>query len=59
MSPIPSPIPDHWERAGIGRGLDSGQTADYLPEDDAVSLEGSEVSTDPGTDTTAGTEVPP
>ena len=59
MSPIPSPIPDHWERAGIGRGLDSGRTADYLPEDDAVSLEGSEVSTDPGTDTTAGTEVPP
>ena len=33
-----SPIPDHWERAGIGRGLDTGRTADYLPEDDEVEV---------------------
>ena len=45
-----SPIPDHWECAGIGRGLVEGQSHDYFPDDDAVSLEGSEADTEPGTD---------
>ena len=45
-----SPIPEHWERAGIGRGLVEGQSRDYLPDDDEVSLEGSEAGTEPGAD---------
>ena len=45
--PTMSPIPPHWERPGIGRGLAAGRTHDYLPDDDEVSLVGSEASTEP------------